>query len=141
MSTDNRPAEHAEDTESKMPRTDAIWAMVKKAACDLDGYEHRKAASEAARIGIEDLETELNAAKEREATLNSCCDGYIQQVDELRARLAEAEKGKAKLVALVAEVLNSHKIIEPGWGDVLRDLRKAIDSASSVSSVGKATAD
>ena len=74
-------------TSRETPRTEAIWSQVVAAMNVSNGYEHRKAHEEAARIGIEDLETELNELK-AEAR---------KRTDFLRARVGELEKDKERL--------------------------------------------
>lgn len=73
---EKRTPEQSSPVQSSTPRTDGILNMLKITWKTDTGYEHFVCAKEAAKIGIEDLETELTAA--------------LRERDEARVILCEA---------------------------------------------------
>jgi chromosome segregation ATPase len=79
---------------SATPRTAAIMYCINKAFLNETGYEHRIALREAARNTIEDLETELTAAKARIAELEESNNKTLTNLgvhcETLQVQLARA---------------------------------------------------
>ena len=86
------------------PRTDAIMERIKQAFLDGNGHEHRIALREAAKNGIENLETELNKLT-RDYSEAVAGESEMQELERLRAELtaarAECERLKSALAKIV----------------------------------------
>ena len=78
----------------------------------------------------------------------ACMDSAdpVKEIDDLRAKLEEAEKDKARLLALIDEaqkdiLVRSHSDVQAAIADVGRRLRAAIEAKDKVKiKVGKASA-
>jgi FtsZ-binding cell division protein ZapB len=83
LKEDKRTTGGNEISKSKTSRTDAIWRLIKSAVCLTLNSEQQHACGEAAKNGIEDLETELNALKSENERLKADRQRDRFQIDQL----------------------------------------------------------